>query len=128
VPDHAPIPLVRGFGMATTAPASAAAPSGDATQAFLAQASERKRQIYGVGRPAEAGRILNPQPVPLNVPPGALPLNTRQRGMLVSAAPPAPASSGPVEISQKMMDALDKYVAMQKQNLGARGSQLDVSP
>ena len=37
----------------------------------------------------------------------------------------AQAASGPVDISQKMMDALDKYMAIQKQATAARGTQLD---
>jgi hypothetical protein len=42
-----------------------------------------------------------------------------------------PATTGPVDISQKMLDALDKYVAIQTQNAAnrdARGAQVDVSP
>jgi hypothetical protein len=33
----------------------------------------------------------------------------------------------PVDISQKMLDALDKYTSLQKQNTAARGAQVDLS-
>ena len=39
----------------------------------------------------------------------------------------AQAASGPVDISQKMMDALDKYMAFQKQAGATRGTQIDTS-
>jgi len=135
VPDHAPIPLERGIGMAASAPmpvatSIASTPASSAAQAFLAQAAERKRQFFGSSGPTDAGRILNPQPVPLQLPPGALGLNARQRGVLLSAAASAtqPASKDPIDLSQKMADALDKYIALQKQNTSARGSQLDLNP
>lgn len=137
-PDHPPIPLVRGVGMTVPAPAALAASTAQrgAEQAFLVQAAERKRQVFGANAPAETGRILNPQPVPLQLPSGVTGLKLMRPGALVSAAsvsaaPAAPASAGPVDISQKMLDALDKYVAMQRQSTAGRserGGQIDLSP
>jgi hypothetical protein len=43
----------------------------------------------------------------------------------------APAAGGPIDVSQQMLDALDKYAALRKQNSALqdpRGAQLDVSP
>jgi hypothetical protein len=138
-PDHAPIPLVRGLGMSVAAPAAApvaTASKNPAVDAFLALAAERQRQALGAAVPAGPGRVLSAQPVPLQLPPGSVALASRPRTTLASVptsplAAVAPASGGPVDISQKMLDALDKYVALQKQNSAirdARGTQVDVSP
>lgn len=118
--DRPAIPLVRGIGM-SVAPAST---QETAAQAFLAQQAERRRRLYGAGAaaPAANGRTLSSQPVPLAVPPGSL--------MPQPRLTPASASA-PIDISQKMLDALDKYAALQRQREGARGergSQLDVAP
>jgi hypothetical protein len=134
-PDHAPIPLVRGLGMSVAAPAATASKN-PAADAFLALAAERQRQALGAAAPAGPGRVLSAQPVPLQLPPGSVALASRPRSTLASVptsplAAVAPASGGPVDISQKMLDALDKYVALHKQNSAlrdARGTQVDVSP
>jgi hypothetical protein len=144
-PDHAPIPLARGVGMSVAAPmtAPAATASKDpATDAFLAQNAQRQRQLLGSAGPqAPTGRVLSSQPVPLQLPSGSISFMSRPRATLASAsatslpavAPLAggPATAWPVDISQKMLDALDKYVAIQTQNTAnrdARGAQVDVSP
>ena len=49
-------------------------------------------------------------------------------GAVLEASLSEPAASAPVDLSQKIADALDKYIALQKQNSNARGSQLDVNP
>ena len=143
-PDHPPIPLARGIGMSVAA--SAAPPitvSKDAAAtAFLTQAAERQRQLLGAAAATAAnGRVLSAQPVPLQLPPGSISFMSRPRTTLASVAPSplpavapaagAPPGNGPVDISQKMMDALDKYVALQKQTAAvrdARGAQVDLSP
>jgi len=143
-PDHPPIPLARGFGMSVTAsgaPPISASKDAAAT-AFLAQASERQRQLLGsAAAPAATGRVLSAQPVPLQLPPGSVSFMSRPRATLASVPPSplptvapaagAPPGNGPVDISQKMLDALDKYVALQKQNTAARdarGAHVDLSP
>ena len=143
-PDHPPIPLARGLGMSVAA--SAALPitvSKDAAAtAFLATSAERQRQLLGsAAAPAATGRMLSTQPVPLQLPPGSVSFMSRPRATLASVPPGplpavapaagAPPGNGPVDISQKMLDALDKYVALQKQNTAARdarGAQVDLSP
>ncbi len=149
LPDHPPIPLARGIGMSVAAPAAAPSAStasrDTATSAFLAQSAERQRQLLGsaassasasASASASNGRVMSAQPVPLQLPPGSIAFLSRPRTTL-AAVPPSPASAAPsgqgqpIDISQKMLDALDKYVALQKQNAAARdgrGGQLDVSP
>jgi hypothetical protein len=131
LPQHPPIPLTRGVGMsfAGSAPPPAIAVSKDAAAtAFMTQAAERQRQLLGAGTapPPANGRALSSRVVPLQVPPGSLP---QMSSALPAVAPAAggPTSRGPVDISQKMLDALDKYVALQKQNTAARGGQVDLS-
>jgi len=136
LPDHPPIPLYRSpvstsaGGIPTTQATSRN--SDPAARSFLAQNAERQRQLYRGGTLADSDRVLNSQPVALMVPPGALPNGGRPR--LQPVAPPAatpiaapPDPSTPVDISQKMMDALDKYMALQQKS-EARGAQLDVAP
>ena len=111
-PDHPPIPLLPS---ATSPAPSAAAPSAqDPAQLFLAQAAARQRQLLQGGG---AARTLAAQPVPLALMGGALP----------AAQPAAP----PIDIPQRMLDALDKYAALQRQRNGpggARGTRVDLSP
>jgi hypothetical protein len=138
-PDHAPMPLARGVGMsaAATIAASTATASKDAASAFLTQATERQHQLLGSSLPsAPTGRVLNSRPVPLQLPPGSVGLMARPAATLASVPASrlpavAPAAGGPVDVSQKMLDALDKYAALQRQNSARqdpRGTQLDVSP
>lgn len=135
LPDHPPIPLARGVGMsfAGSAPPPAITVSKDAAAtAFMTQAAERQRQLLGAGTapPPANGRVLSSRVVPLQLPPGSLPqMSSAPSRALSSVAPAAggPPSNGPVDISQKMLDALDKYMALQKQNTAARGAQVDVS-
>jgi hypothetical protein len=154
LPDHAPMPL---YGQpaplaqpagATTSPTSGGSAT---TQAFLSETADRERQLYRGGVPTDNGRILHPRPVPLMVPPGALPNGGQPRlqpavatvpatvspaapaavtPAAQSAAPvttPPPNPGTPVDISQKMADALDKYMALQQQNQG-RGGQVNIAP
>lgn len=134
LPDHPPIPLARGMGMsvAASSPAPPIVASKDSpTNTFLIEAAERQRQLLGsAAPPPPGGRVLSSRGVPLQLPPGALAQMSRpQMTVLPAVAPSAgsPAASGPVDISQKMMDALDKYVALQKHTAAARGTRIDTS-
>ncbi len=131
LPDHAPIPLARGMGMSVAAPppAPSLASKDAASTAFLAQAAERQRQLLGSGAAAPAnGRALSSRVVPLQLPPGSISLTSRAPALpAVAPAAGGPPGNGPVDISQKMLDALDKYMAFQKQNAAGRGAQVDLS-
>ena len=134
-PDHPPIPLARGMGMSVATPATAPAVTASKdspTNAFLAQAADRQRQLLGsaAATPPSGGRVLSSRGVPLQLPPGALAQMSRPQMTVLPAVAPtagAPAPSGPVDVSQKMLDALDKYMALQKQAGAARGTQIDTS-
>ena len=136
-PDHPPMPLARGVGMSVAAPAAAPAPAATASKdsaadAFLALNAQRQRQLLGsAAPPAPTGRVLSSRPVPLQLPPGAVALMSRPTAPASALPAVAPAAGGPVDVSQKMLDALDKYAALRKQNADfqdARGAQVDVSP
>jgi len=107
-PDHAPIPLFG--GIAQPAPAVAVASSSQQlpTQQFLAQTS-------GAIRPASATpRATSFQPtklVPLALPAGSLPA----ADATTVAVPMPPNPQKPVDISQKMLDALDKYQRLERE-------------
>ena len=80
--------------------------------------------------PPAAGRVSTSQVVPLHLPPGSLAQMSRPTASALPGVAPAaggPNASGPVDISQKMLDALDKYMAVQKQAQAARGTQVDTS-
>lgn len=153
LPDHPPIPLAgrgatTGAISAPPAPAAGSAPK-DATDTFRAEYEQRMRPLQQ--RPAtENGRVLTSQPIPLQIPPGALntmlppprvikvmaPTTTPATTTPAAQATPsattttsAPPSGEPIEVSRKMMDALDKYMALQKSSGAAapRGAQVDVS-
>jgi hypothetical protein len=92
--DHPPMPLH---------PPVSAPQNQDAVHAFLERKATLDRQIAG---PAAARGT----PVPLIPPAGSLPEGR------VSGAVAAPAvSAAPVDISQRMLDALDKYMRMEKE-------------
>jgi len=116
------------------ASAKPAAVDSDPRATFLAQANAVRR-LPG----AQSAAPLNNHPVPLQgfgLPPGfAVPKLTPASAVATDATPPLPgtAASGPLlpnglprktplEISQQMLDALDKYAKLRQQ----RGSQLDV--
>lgn len=135
-PDHPPIPLFRSPTpvAGTNAPAPASSRNDPTARNFLAQTAARERQLYQSGTPTDSGRVLHSQPVALMVPPGSLPNGGRPRLQPASAVAPAngptPASpnpDAPVDISQKMLDALDKYMTLQQKN-DNRGGQVDVAP
>jgi hypothetical protein len=135
LPDHAPIPLARGMGMSVSAPAAAPAMTvskDTVANAFLTQAADRQRQLLGsaASAPPSGGRVSSSRAVPLQLPPGSLAQMLRPTASALPAVAPAaggPNANGPVDISQKMLGALDKYMAFQKQAQAARGTQLDTS-
>jgi hypothetical protein len=141
VPDHPPIPLGRGAatGAIAAPPPAASGASKNPVEAFRSEFAQRERPFQQ--RPAtENGRVLTSQPVPMQIPSGVLGTMAPQpRAIKVMASPPAtpaattsdtpatvpPPDGRPIEISQKMLQALDKYMALQP---AARGAQVDVSP
>ena len=96
VPDHAPMPLYR-----TGPPPGAAANPPDPARTLRDHNAAVERQI-------SAGSRSNP--VPLVPPAGALPAG-RVSGPTVTPT----AVTTPLDISQKMLDALDKYMKLEKE-------------
>ncbi|HUN48171.1 MAG TPA: hypothetical protein VMU85_16690 [Stellaceae bacterium] len=150
VPDHAAIPLVRGAANTAATTGAPPAASKDPAETFRNEMAQRQRALQQ--RPAtDNGRTLASRPVPLDIPAGALsgappqPRVIKVMAPTAPASPQAPSSAGdpttsgsaaappsgqPIEISQKMLNALDKYMALQQvQGAGnaGRGAQLDVS-
>jgi hypothetical protein len=136
VAPNAPMPLLK----SPARPAASAMPTpaamGPAEQSFIDQNSALQRSIYGhraisQDRPATA-------PIPLHITGPALPARTPrplvappltrspvQPGATVAPIPmSALPDNSPVDISQRMMEALDKYARLQQQ----RGQLIDVSP
>ncbi|HUZ72502.1 MAG TPA: hypothetical protein VMU87_05925 [Stellaceae bacterium] len=116
VPDHKPLPL-PGFAQPQHATAATQPPT--AAQEFLARNAALERQINN-------GSHVNLQtkPVPLELPPGTLlpqrlvmPAPTAPAAAPAPASPPAPApgQGAPLDFSQKMLDALDKYMKLEKE-------------
>ena len=120
------------------APALPVAADADPRAAFLARTSALHRQL-AADNGQLPGRALSNKVVPLQgiaLPPGLLrasaPGGVRAAGAMgaadISAVPGLP-SNPPTDISQQMMDALDKYTRLQQQrdaNHGAgRGTQVD---
>jgi hypothetical protein len=101
VPDHAPIPLYGGIAQPTPSPAQVDNPG---ARALLERATPLERAAPASAR---SGATMT-APVPLNVPPGALPAGMVPAGRLPTLQP-----AQPLDISQKMMDGLDKYMKLQ---------------
>ena len=102
--DHAPMPLFGGIALpppSANAAAAASAQNGPAGD-LLAHNAMLERQI-------SAGTRATPRtaPVPLVVPPGSV-------EMPRLAVPQAPAGA-PLDISHKMLDALDKYMRLEQE-------------
>jgi hypothetical protein len=112
-PDHAPIPLFGGIAQPVPASAAAATSAQMPAQQFLAQTTGAIRPA-GATRPASGAQPT--KIVPLALPAGALPPSA------ATTVPAAPMAQTPVDISQKMLDALDKYQRFEKQRESA-GSQ-----
>ncbi len=110
--DHAPMPLFGGIAQPPPAFAAAASSSQTPAQQFLARNAGALRPAAAAPR---AAGFQPTAPVPLVLPAGALPA-------AAAAAPPNP--QAPVDISQKMMDALDKYMRLEREREAA-GSKPD---
>jgi hypothetical protein len=108
-PAHPPIPLVK---------APAAIPLPSAGNNFLAQSALRQRSLMGARPVTQAiplklsGQTI--QLAPLHMPPAAAAPAT------TAAAPTAAADVSPTaDVPQRMLDALDKYRALEQQRGGA---------
>jgi hypothetical protein len=154
VATQAPIPLFRSLGAApasttpaavapmplykapTTAVAPTAAAMSPAEQAFVNQNTTLQRSVYG--RRAVSQDRPSTAPIPLHLT-GPAVLQSGPRPLVAPAPvrplmqPPTPAApvpvsalpdNPPVDMSQRMMDALDKYARLQQQ----RGQLIDVNP
>jgi hypothetical protein len=106
VADHPPMPLYPRAGRVMAAAAPAAPPT--AAGALIAHNAKLERQI---GAGVRAGPSL--VPVPLVLPAGALPSH------VAAFAPAAPSPGTPVDISQKMLDGLDKYRRLEQERKAA---------
>lgn len=120
---HAFLPLFRSPPPVAAAAVSSSA-TGSSEQAFLAQSTAYRRSIYGQPHsapiPLQLTGAQQSFAVPLR-PPAALPAPTSPNATL----PP----NVPIDIPQRMMDALDKYARMkQQQEQQQRGQQVDVAP
>jgi hypothetical protein len=132
-----PIGTVAAATGPRAAPALAAAAGPvDPRGLFLAHQDLAHRQL-ATDNGALPGRALSNRVVPLQgiaVPPGLLragaPAAFRPAGTDDSHAPATLPSNPPIDISQQMMDALDKYTRLQQQRDAkadaGRGAQLDV--
>ena len=119
VPDHAPMPLFG--GIAHMPPGARSQPqqpqpgqSDDAARDFLAHKASLQREVSGA-----PGAAVLTRPIPLVTPAGALP-PARPSGAPAPVA--ATVASPPIDVSQKMLDALDKYMKMEKERKTAPGS------
>ncbi len=126
-PDHAPIPLFGGIAQpvpATQTAAPAATSTRTPAQQFLAQTTGAIRPVSGAPVAVAPARPTGPQPtkiVPLALPAGTLPASA------ATTVPAPPNPQTPVDISQKMLDALDKYQRLEKQR-EATGAQTQPTP
>jgi len=135
-PDHPPIPLFRG-AQAPAAPApQPAAPAQDpAAQAFLAQTAQLQHQL-ATGRNAGTVPVSN-RVIPLELSAGPLPARPLQMPTSKSALAATPAAVDPAsalastpDITQKMLEALDKYKKLRQQQedaAGVSGSNVDLT-
>jgi len=129
-PVAAPVPMMSLFKTPPSAAPAAPGPMSPAEQAFIGQNGALQRSAYGDRAPPP---VHNPVPLQLTGP--QLPQRFQR-----PAAPPAAPGDGasaaptidlsalpqnpPVDISQRIMEALDKYAHIQQQ----RGQQVDVAP
>jgi hypothetical protein len=133
---QAPVPLFK--SLARPAPSSPPSPAtmSPAERTFIDQNSAFQRRLYG-HRPLSQDHPAT-APIPLHITGPALPARTlspltappltRSPVHPGATVAPRPVSASPdnppANISQRMMDALDKYARMQQQ----RGQLIDVSP
>jgi hypothetical protein len=131
-PGAASVPSVALSGMPLPGAATGAKPlvQGSPTSEFAATA---QRKLFGSGAAAVPARQLSSTPVPLQ--PAGVPLAHLQPGTAplrssvgAANAPDLP-SNPPVDVSQKMLDALDRYAKLQQDRDALRpGSVVDIAP
>jgi hypothetical protein len=125
-PALTPEALTARIGLHDQPAMPSAAEAADPRAAFLARASALHREVAG-NNEALPGRALSNKVVPLQVQGIALPASVLRASAGVVALP----SNKPIDISQQMMDALDKYTRLQQQRDakrdGERGAQVDLS-
>ena len=121
---HPPVPLFKGAAPPAPAPATPGTAS-PAEQAFLAQNALFQRAAQ---RQSLAGRPIT-APIPLQLTGQALPSIARPPASAPSPASPLPTATqnGPIDVPQRMLDALDKYMQLQQQN-PPRGGEIDLAP
>lgn len=134
--DHPPIPLFRGAqALAAPTPLPAAPSQDPVAQAFLAQTAQLQRQV-SAGR--NVGSVpLNNHVIPLELTGNPLPIRRFAAPAGTSSRAEPQPSSGPgdgldssSDITQKMLEALDKYEKLRQQQEsagGSAGSGVDVS-
>ena len=111
--DHPPIPLYGFGGVATPVPSAqpAAANQNTAAHDFLARNAALERSVSAGTRYAPGMSA----PVPLMLPPGSLqPPRLKAAPAAATAAAPSQANT-PIDIPQKMMDGLDKYMKLEQE-------------
>ncbi|HXQ53530.1 MAG TPA: hypothetical protein VN802_20735 [Stellaceae bacterium] len=109
--QRAPMPL---FGGVALPPPGTAPSQNDPARDLINHNAATERQITAGARPAAAQTA----PVPLVLPAGTLPA-TRS----TSAAFAAPAPASPTDVSQKMLDALDKYMRLEQERKAKPGTE-----
>jgi hypothetical protein len=144
-------PLTARIGLPPSPALPAAAEAADPRAAFLARTSALHRQV-AAGNGQLPGSALNSHVVPLQgiaLPPGLLRANAATASSPATApiaaanggaangsapdnaAPPILPSNPPIDISQQMMEALDKYTRLVQQREAqpgaGRGNQLDLT-
>jgi hypothetical protein len=130
---QAPIPLFKSLERPAPSSSSSPATMSPAERTFIDRNSAFQRSLYG-HRPLSQDHPAT-APIPLHITGPALPARTlsplaapplsRSPGATVAPKPmSASPDNPPANISQRMMDALDKYARMQQQ----RGQLIDVSP
>ena len=112
MPDHPPKLLFGGIALPQRGGiAAAAAPQAQNTAArdFLARNAALEHEVAAAPRRASGATA----PVPLVIPPGAL--QPPRLAVPAGAAVPPEAPGAPLDISHKMLDALDKYMQLEQE-------------
>jgi hypothetical protein len=114
-----PMPLFGGVAL----PPPSAAPQNSAAQDLINHNAATERQITAGARAAPARTA----PVPLVLPAGTLP-PARVTPAPIPPIPPIPTSNAapsggvPIDVSQKMLDALDKYMRLEQDRKAKSGT------
>jgi len=109
--DHPPIPLFGGIATPVPSPQPAAANQNSAARDFLAHNAALDRQVAAGTRYAPGTSA----PVPLVLPPGSLSPPRLQAAPAATAATAQAQANTPIDIPQKMMTGLDKYMKLEQE-------------